>query len=145
MKNVTLTFLFLAAIVLAACSKSVPGAAVAVIRVTVGNQPGTNADDLVTTAFTSFSFAQHADEALGLAKQWGLPAKEANEKIRAAISVRKGGKPELFVVEAAGLDHDAAVKIVNELCNYYGSTHPSISLNGGPAAAVHVSLVQAAK
>lgn len=145
MKNVILTFLFLGLLGLAACSPSGPSPATAVIRVTTGKPAGATVDDLITTAFTSFSFAQHADQVLGLARQWGLPPKEAEEKIRAAISVQKGDKPDLYVVTAGGLNHDVAVKIVNELCHYYGTLHPSISLEGGPATAVQVSLVQPAK
>ena len=145
MKYLIFACLFLVQIVLGACSKSGPSAATAVIRVSVGSHPPSDAADVVTTAFTSFSLAQHAEEVLGLAKQWGVSAKEADEKIRAALSVRPGNKPDLFVVEASGLDHEAGVRIVNELCTYYGTLHPSVALNGGPAEAIHVTVVQPAK
>jgi hypothetical protein len=142
MKNVFSICILLILAVLAGCSKS-GGPPASVIRVTVGNKAG--ADDLVTTALTSFGFAQHADEVLGLAKKWGVPAAEADERIRAAISVRKGKQPDLFVVAATGLDHDTAVQIVNELCTYYASHHQSVSIEGGPAAAVTVAVVEPAK
>jgi hypothetical protein len=140
----TLTLLLVASAMVTACSKT-GSAATAVIRVAVGNQTNTNVDNLVITALTSLNSARHAEEMLSLAKQWGVPAVEADEKIHSAISVRKGKKPDLFVVEAPGLDHDIAVKIINNLCKYYCSLHPTVSLEGAPPAVINASVVQPAK
>ena len=147
MKNILSALLGAGLVAVAACSKSGPGPAAAVISVSVGNPSGTGTGmgDLVTTSFTSFAFAQHADQALGLAKQWGLPVKDADQKIRAALSVRPGEKPDQFIIEAPGLEHDVAVKVVNELCTYYSSLHPSITLADGKSAVLHASVVTPAK
>jgi hypothetical protein len=144
-KNIVLVVLFAGFAALAACSKSGPAPVSAVISVTAGTKPVSGLDDLVTASFTSAGFARHADEALGLTKQWGIPAKDADEKIREAISVRPSGKPDQFIVEASGLDHDVAVKIVNELAAYYCSVRSTVPLEDGKSAVLHASVVTPAK
>jgi hypothetical protein len=152
MKRTAFSLVLLLQIGPAGCSKTGPPTATAIIHVTVGSPStagtGTNANtianDDVKMVFESYDLAQHANETLGLAKLWGDSDKQVWEKLSGSISVRKGNGPGLFVIEVHGLDHELAVRVLNELCSDYCSKQTSISVNGGKDEAVHAAIVEAA-
>ena len=56
-----------------------------------------------------------------------------------------GNEPGLFVVGCDRLEHDVAVKVVNELCTFGTEKQIESSENNGKPQAVHVSIIQLAK
>jgi hypothetical protein len=59
--------------------------------------------------------------------------------------VKAGNDPGLFVITCDGLEHDVAVKIVNELCIFYTKKQFEVTENTGLPQKVHVSIVQRAE
>ena len=142
MKKITFCFLLIVQIFVA-CSKT--GSATATIRVMVGNPPTPQIPESVKEIFTSYDLAQHANKTLGLTKLWGGSEMDANKKVMRSISVRTGGEPGLFLIEANDFDHELAVKIINDLCTNACSLDLLDSVNGGPEQKVQMSIMQAAK
>ena len=140
-----LSLIALAAIV--SCSAKV--SPTAIIRVIHGEPPqaatGRDAVETEEQILTSYSFSQHLDEKLGLSKMWGMPADATVTKLRKAITVKEGKERGLFVITCAGLDHDLAVKILNELCAFHAAQPLELPGNTGQPQKVHVSIVQRAE
>jgi hypothetical protein len=136
-----------ALITFVSCSAKV--STTAIIRVTHGDPPEANSDDhsviMEETILTSFAFGQHVDEKLELSKLWGLSGDGVVAKLRKAITLRAGTEPGLFVIICNGLEHDVAVKIVNELCTFYTEQQIEDPNTTGKPQKVHVSIVQRAE
>ena len=142
MKTISICLLLIAQIFVA-CSKSRPAAA-AVIRVTVGNPPTPHTNTGIGEIFTSYAVMRHTSQTLGLAKLWDVSEAEADNRLRRAIKLVPGSEPGLLEFEAHGLDHEIAVKILEELCTYPGTLGIKVA-EGGAEQEVQISIVQPAK
>ena len=101
-------------------------------------------DTGIAEIFTSYDLFQHATKTRELAKLWNVSEAEANNKLRRSIKVMPGTEPGLLMFEAKGLDHEIAVKILNELCICPGTLGVTV-VTGGGERKVQTTIVQPAK
>jgi hypothetical protein len=148
MKRIALIFSLLMLAIFVSCVKQ--DSVTAIIRVTRGAPPQVESADgyslnTETAIFRSYDFALHVDEKFNLSKLWGLSEDQTVTKLRNAITVYAGSEPGLFVIKVNGLEHGPAVKILNELCNYYTKKQLTESDNGGHLQKINVSIVRGAE
>jgi len=119
------------------------------ISVTFGDPPLLNTNgffvDTETAVIKSDAFLRHTAKALELPNKWKLPEDEAVAKLGHVISVQTGKEPSQIVITASGLDHQTAVDVLNELCNFYTGQKLWDSENGGPRWKVNVTIIQRAE
>jgi hypothetical protein len=142
------TALIFSLLIFASCAKQ--NSVTATIRVTLGNPPQAEIADgysLNSEAeiFTSHEFTRHVDEKFNLSKLWNLSESQTATKLGNAITVNGGNEPGLFVIKINGFEHDLAVKILNELCDFYTKQQLTESRNGGQQQKINVSIVKGAE
>ena len=144
MKRTASLFYMIVLLSFAGCSAG--DSAKAIIRVTGGDPLQGNAAVFVETEIvTSHFFLQHVDKALELSKLWKLSEDQVETKLRNSITVEAGNEPGLFVIGTKGLEHQLAVRILNELCTFYTQHWFGESQIGGQPQTVHVSIIQRAE
>jgi hypothetical protein len=151
MKRITIVFSLLMLAVFVSCAKR--DSATAIIRVTYGDPPQVkSADehflDAQNAIFESVDFALHANEKFNLSKSWGLSNDQTVIKLHNSISVDAGNEPGLFVIKITGIEHELAVKILNELCDFY-TKRAALGIwesnNGSQPQKINISIVSSAK
>jgi capsular polysaccharide biosynthesis protein len=147
MKKIMAVLCFTVLLILAACSAQNP--TTATIRITQERQSQPDADKFAleyqTTIIRSHFYLDHIVKTLSLSKLWGLSEDQSETKLRNAIIVQQGRETDLFLIEAKGLEHDLAVKILNELSTFYATQPLEMSAPGENPEKIHVSIVQPAK
>ena len=95
----------------------------------------------------SYPFLQDLDEKLGLSKLQGVSEDEVGNRLGKAITVEPGDKPGVFIITCDVINHDLAVKIVNELCVFPTVTqlYTSEGWNKDNQQKLHYSIIQPAK
>jgi len=149
MKRKTLIFSLLVLAIFASCAKQ-KDSVTAVIRVTYGNPPqienaGGNSLDTQKMIFNSYDFSLDADKKLNLSKLWNVSDDQAVAKLLNTITVEAGSEPGLFVVKVTGLEHGLAVKILDELCNYYNEKQISQPDRSGQLQKFSLTIVKDAE
>ena len=145
----TFILYLLALVALGACSAK--DSVTAVIRVTYGDPPQASVDKYFSTTqrevLTSQKFLRHIGQTLELPKLWKVSEEEVAARLAKIITVESGSEPGMIIIEAKGLDHQLAVKVLNELCSFYADEKQGFaeSQNGGPLEKVHVEIVQRAE
>jgi capsular polysaccharide biosynthesis protein len=146
-RGISFTLFLVILLSLPACSPK--DTTTATISVTFGNPPTVNTNDYFVDSeaaeMKSYAFLRHTSESLELPEKWKLSEDEVVAKLRHAISVRAGNESGQLVITARGLDHQTAVNIINELCNFQASQEIWGSENGGALRKEHVTVVQPAK
>jgi len=124
----------------------------AIIQVMIGDPPhfpsGDEYNEFVEQEMlVSYPYIQDVDEKLGLSKLWGVSEDEVGTRLGKAITVEPGDKPGVFVITCDGINHDLAVKIVNELCVFPTVTqlYTSEGQSKDNQQKLHYSIIQSAK
>ena len=142
MKRIASILSLFTLVALAACSAQV--SATAVIRITCDDltKPITSEYSQINLMeMTSYDYAEQISKNLGLSKLWGLSDIETSTKLLKALKVKIGSSPDLVVIQISGLEHQTAVKIINELCAVHTKHQLEVA---PPTAKFNISIVQPA-
>jgi|GEM_PF-4549881 len=126
------------------------GSTTAIIRIMIGDPPQPPSGEdyyevIVRELLISYPFFQDVDEKLGLSKLWNASKDEVMARLRNSITVKAGDKPGIFVITCDGLNHDLAVKIVNELCVFPTVKQMYTGSDLQHQQKMHFSIIQSAK
>jgi hypothetical protein len=149
MKRTRLIVLLLVMLEFVACSAK--DSATSVIRVRFGDSQQIGADKYFLSdqraVLTSEKFLRHVSQVFDLPNLWKQSEGEAVEKLRGVITVQSGNEPGVLIVTATGLDHQLAVRVLNELCSFRADEKQGFeaSFNGGPLQKVHVEVIKRAE
>ncbi len=142
LKRIAFVVSLFALVALAACSTKVSATATIRIACDDPSKPITSEYSQINLMeMTSYDYAEQISKNLGLSKLWDLSDIEASTKLLKALKIQTGSSPDLGVIQIYGLEHQIAVKIINELCAVHAKSQLEVA---PPTPKFNISIVQPA-